>query len=59
MSGTPRFWPSSWNCTELTPTLSLAVAVTVTVCDTVAAAPGAVSDTDGRVVSDTGVEVVK
>ena len=49
----PRLTPSSLNCTPATPTLSLAVAVTVTVDDTLAPAAGAVTVTAGAVVSAT------
>ncbi len=51
MSRTPRFAPSSWNCTLATPTLSLAFAVTETVPLTVAPLAGAVIETVGGVVS--------
>ena len=47
----PRFVPSTWNCTLATPTLSLALAETVTVPATVAPLAGAVIDTVGGVVS--------
>jgi hypothetical protein len=51
VSAAPRFAPFSLNCTAVTPTLSLAVALTVTVPDTVAPLAGAVTDTVGGVVS--------
>jgi len=51
VSRPPAFTPSSWNCTLATPTLSEAVAVTLTVPETVAAFAGAVMDTVGGVVS--------
>src|SRR4029077_18244367 len=47
----PRFAPSSRNCTPLTPTLSVAAAVTNNVPLTVDPAAGAVTDTVGGVVS--------
>ena len=50
--------PSSRNCTPATPTLSAALAVTVTDPDTVAPAAGPVIDTVGGVTSG-GVSVVK
>src|SRR5712691_10209930 len=53
VSSDPRFAPSSVNCTPATPTLSLAVAATVTVPETVAPPAGAVSVTLGAVVSGT------
>jgi len=43
----PTFAPSSWNCTPVTPTLSLAVAVTLMVPDTVAPLAGEVMETVG------------
>ena len=46
-----RLAPSSLNCTPTTPTLSEAVAATLTVPETVAPAAGAVIDTVGAVVS--------
>src|SRR5256885_1204926 len=49
----PRLAPSSWTCTPTTPTLSVAVAETVTVPDTLAAGAGAVSATVGGAVSAT------
>src|SRR5216684_818107 len=55
VSSAPTFEPSSLNCTPTTPTLSLAVAVTVTVPDTVEPPAGAVSATVGAVVSGGGV----
>ena len=51
VSSAPRFAPSSLNCTPATLTLSDAVAVTVTVPETVAPAAGAVIETVGGVVS--------
>src|SRR5260221_8977219 len=51
MSSAPRLTPSSLNCTPATATLSLAVAETATVPETVAAAPGLVIETDGGVTS--------
>ena len=52
MSGDPSATPSSRNCTLVTPTLSLAVADTVTAVPlTVAPFAGAVTDTVGGVVS--------
>ena len=51
VSSAPSGAPSSRNCTPTTRTLSLALADTVTVADTVAPLPGAVMETDGGVVS--------
>ena len=52
VSSAPRLTPSSLNCTPTTPTLSVAVAETVTaVPDTVAPLAGAVIATVGGVVS--------
>ena len=51
VSGEPRFAPFSVNCTDVTPTLSEALAETDTVPLTVAPAAGAVRLTDGAVVS--------
>ena len=51
VSGAPRFAPFSRNCTLATPTLSLAVAVTVTEPDTVDPLAGAEIATVGSVVS--------
>ena len=45
--------PSSWNCTPTTPTLSEALAETVTVPETVAPDVGDVMLTVGAVVSET------
>ena len=45
--------PSSWNCTPATPTLSEALAETVTVPETVAPEVGDVMLTVGAVVSET------
>src|SRR2546425_6341288 len=58
VSSAPRFAPSSLNWTPTTPTLSVALAETVIVPATVAAAIGAVSETGGGVVSG-GARVVK
>src|SRR2546428_2754693 len=55
VSSAPRLAPSSLNCTPATPTLSEAVAETVTAePETVAPAAGALSATVGAVVSDGG-----
>ena len=51
VSGAPRSTPSSRNCTLETPTLSVAVAVTVTEPDTVDPPAGAEIATFGEVVS--------
>ena len=51
VSSAPRLAPSNLNCTPTTPTLSLALAVTVIVPDTVAPPAGAVTDTAGAVPS--------
>ena len=51
VSAEPTFAPSTWNCTLATPTLSEAVALTVTVPLTVALFAGEVIDTVGGVVS--------
>src|SRR5260221_12867715 len=51
MSSAPRLTPSSLNCTPATATLSLALAETATVPETVEAAPGLVIETDGGVTS--------
>ena len=51
VSSAPSWVPSSLNCTPVTPTLSEAVAVRVTVPDTVAPAAGAVRLTVGAGVS--------
>src|SRR5439155_1226574 len=53
VTSAPRFTPSSLNCTPTTPTLSVAVAETVTVPETLAAGAGAVSATVGGAVSAT------
>ena len=53
VSSAPRLAPSSWNCTPTTPTLSEAVAETVTVPETVAPELGDVTLTVGAVVSET------
>jgi hypothetical protein len=49
----PRFPPPTWNCTPVTPTLSVALAETVIVPVTVAPFAGAVMETVGGVVSAT------
>src|SRR5205809_2699086 len=51
VTSAPRFAPSSLNCTPTTPTLSVALAETVIVPETVAPAAGAVIETVGGVVS--------
>src|SRR5881409_437623 len=51
VTSAPTLTPSSLNCTPTTPTLSVALAETVTVPATVALAAGAVIDTVGGVVS--------
>src|SRR5215472_1436651 len=51
VTGAPRFAPSSRNCTDVTPTLLLALACTLTLADTVAPATGAVTETTGGTVS--------
>src|SRR5205809_3067097 len=51
VSSAPRLTPSSLNCTPTTPTLSVALAETVTVPATVEPAAGAVMDTVGGMVS--------
>src|SRR5437762_222289 len=51
VTSVPKFAPSTLNCTPATPTLSEALAVTVTVAETVAPALGEVTETDGGVVS--------
>src|SRR5207245_11801146 len=58
VTSAPRFVPSSLNCTPTTPTLSVALAETVTAPDTEALAAGAVIDTAGGVVSGTGLFTV-
>ena len=58
MSSLPRAWPSRRNCTPATPTLSEAVAETVTVLETVAPEAGAVIETVGAVVSGVVFETV-
>src|SRR5438128_618925 len=58
VTSAPRLAPSSLNCTPATPTLSVAVAETVTVPATEAPAAGAVIDTVGGVVSGTGLFTV-
>src|SRR5207247_10190350 len=47
VSSAPTLTPSTLNCTPATPTLSLAVAVIVTVADSVEPPAGAVTVTDG------------
>src|SRR6266516_207980 len=54
VSSTPLLTPSSWSCTPATPTLSEALAVTVTVPDIVAPFAGEVMLTVGGVVSGGG-----
>src|SRR5207249_3606194 len=54
----PRFTPSTLNCTPRTPTLSVALAETVTVPVTESPATGAVMETAGGVVSGTGLLTV-
>ena len=54
VSSAPRALPSSLNCTPATPTLSEALAETLTVPETVAPPLGAETDTEGAVVSDGG-----
>src|SRR5437867_11493958 len=51
VTSAPRLTPSSLNCTPTTPTLSVALAETVTVPATVEPVAGAVSATVGGVVS--------
>src|SRR5438445_13893084 len=58
VTSAPRFAPSSLNCTPTTPTLSVALAETVTVPATVAPSAGAVIETVGGVVSPRGGVVV-
>src|SRR5438552_611852 len=53
-----KFTPSSLNCTPTTPTLSVALALTVTVPLTEASAAGAVMDTVGGVVSFVTVTLI-
>ena len=55
VSAEPRFAPSTVNWTLVTPTLSEAVACSVTVPDTVAPPAGAVTATVGAVVSEVTV----
>src|SRR6266516_3901142 len=54
VSSAPKFAPSILNCTPATPTLSEALAVTVTVADTVCPLLGEVMLTAGGVVSGGG-----
>ena len=58
VTSAPRLAPSSLNCTPTTPTLSVAVAETVTVPATVAPAAGAVIETAGGVASFTTVNTL-
>src|SRR5439155_4970281 len=61
VTSAPRFVPSSLNCTPTTPTLSLALAETVTVPDTVAPGVGEAMEMVGGVLSTvtlTAAEVV-
>ena len=58
MSSAPRLPPSTKNCTPTTPTLSDALADTLTEPDTVEPPEGAVTDTAGGVVSGGGESVV-
>src|SRR5207253_890523 len=51
VSSVPSGVPSSLNCTPTTPTLSLALAVTVVVLETVAPPAGAVIETCGGTIS--------
>src|SRR5207249_2510659 len=51
VTSAPRLAPSSLNCTPATPTLSLALAMTEMVPETVAPPAGDVIDTEGGVVS--------
>ena len=51
VTSAPRFWPSSLNWTPVTPTSSVADAVTVTLPPTTAPAAGALIATEGGVVS--------
>src|SRR5207245_829497 len=53
VTSAPKLTPSSLNCTPTTPTLSVALAETVIVPETVALAAGAVMETVGGVVSTT------
>jgi hypothetical protein len=57
-SSAPELAPSSWNCTFATPTLSVALALTVTVPETVAPFVGPVMETVGGVVSGVGLELL-
>ena len=54
VTAVPRFAPFNRNCTLATPTLSLAVATTPTVPDTVAPLTGVEMATSGDVVSASG-----
>src|SRR3979490_3367096 len=51
VTSAPRLAPSSLNCTPATPTLSEALAVTLSLPDTVAPAAGDVIETEGAMVS--------
>src|SRR5205823_3916632 len=51
VSSAPALLPSTWNCTPITPTLSVAFAASVIEPDTVAPCAGEVTETDGAVVS--------
>ncbi len=51
VASAPRFVPSNWNCTPITPTLSAALAVTITDPATVAPEVGNVMATVGGVTS--------
>jgi hypothetical protein len=55
VSSAPRLAPSSWNWTLATPTLSVALADTLTVPDTLAPLAGAVMEMVGGVVSGDAV----
>src|SRR5438552_2324842 len=58
VTSAPRLAPSSLNCTPTTPTLSVALAETVTVPETEAPATGAVMETAGGVASFTTVKAL-
>ncbi len=57
VSSAPKLVPLRWNCTPTTPTLSVAVAGSVTIPDTVLPLEGAVRLTEGDVVSVGGAEM--
>ena len=59
VSSAPRFAPSSLNCTPTTPTLSDAVAETVTVPETVLPSAGAVRETVGSSLSPVPARVTR